>query len=115
MSEVEHQKGKITEIIPLAGEDCEDLAKRLLENRNIVYEDYYDSYGACLTDNFPELIVIVDGKIYEYEVTEIDPYADISNATMNPDGTIDFEVKYYNGSCGFGEAIEKAINKMNKD
>ena len=37
---------------------------------------------------------------------------DIQNAHDNGDGTIDYEVMYYNGGCSFNEAIEYALEDM---
>ena len=111
MSEVEHHKGKLSEIKPIGNEGLEDIASRLLDANNIVYEDYYGSFVECLTDNCEEFVWVGD-KIYKHESVEIDPCDDIMIASENDDGTINFEVKYYNGSCGFGEAIEKAVKRM---
>ena len=33
-------------------------------------------------------------------------------ATQNDDGTIDYEVKYYNGGCSREEAIAEAVQKL---
>ena len=37
---------------------------------------------------------------------------DIQNAHDNGDGTIDYEVMYYNGGCSFNEAIEYALDDI---
>ena len=37
---------------------------------------------------------------------------DIFNAHDNGDGTIGYEVMYYNGGCSFNEAIEYALEDM---
>ena len=31
--------------------------------------------------------------------------------SKNEDGDFDFEVRYYNGGCGFDEAIERAFER----
>ena len=33
-------------------------------------------------------------------------------ADLNDDGTIDFEVKFYNGGCSLNEALDKAIDNI---
>ncbi len=88
MSETVHYKGKLT-----------PTGKTLAEfdpNAVDIYDHYYDA-------------VEIDGMVYAVEKTDIDPDYDIFNSTKNEDGTIDFEVKYYNGGCGFNEAIDEAL------
>lgn len=112
MSEIEHQKGKLTEIKPQNGEELQDLAKRILTEKNIKVEDYWGGdYVAALQDECEE-IVEAQGKLYQCEVTDIDPYQNMFIATENPDGTLNFEVKYYNGSCSLAEGIRNAIERM---
>lgn len=88
MSETVHYKGKLT-----------PTGKTLAEfdpNADDIYDHYYNA-------------VEIDGMVYTVEKTDIDPDYDIFNSTKNEDGTIDFEVKYYNGGCGFNEAIDEAL------
>lgn len=90
MSETVYYKGKL---IP--------TGKTLVEfdsNAEDIYDHYLDA-------------VEIDGMIYTVEKRYADPYEDIFNSTKNEDGTIDFEVKYYNGGCSFNEAIEQAIKE----
>ena len=49
-------------------------------------------------------------KIQDSYYNDID--SDIFNAHDNNDGTIDYEVLYYNGGCSFDEAVEYAIDNM---
>lgn len=37
---------------------------------------------------------------------------DIYEATSNEDGSISYTVQYYNGGCGFDEALDYAIKKI---
>ena len=46
------------------------------------------------------------------ETKEIDPYTDFYEARMNDEGEILFDVMFYNGACGLGEAIEEAVKNM---
>ena len=41
---------------------------------------------------------------------ELDPDSSLFEAVLYSDGTIEFEVKYYNGGCGFSEAIDHAYD-----
>ena len=91
MSETVHYKGKLTPTLKTLEEydptavDCFDLGEEAVE---------------------------IDGFIFEVNKTD-HQYSNIFLATKNDDGTIDFEVKYYDGGCGFEEAIDNALSKNN--
>lgn len=59
--------------------------------------------------------IVVDGDFYEILEKESQDDDDIFKAKKNDDGTINFTVKYYDGGCSFTEAIEDAIENMNKE
>ncbi len=111
MSEYEHHKGKLVEVKSIDGENLSDIIDKILKDRHIEVEDYYDSKRECFEDQLCGIYIIIENKVYEITSEEIDPYDDIMNAKFNEDGTINFEVKYYNGGCGFSEAIECAIER----
>ncbi len=90
MSETVHYKGKLT-----------PTGKTLAEF-NPDADDIYDCDRA----------VEIDGLIYTVYYEEVDDYDDIYTSTKNKDGTINFEVKYYNGGCGLNEAIDEAIKSQ---
>lgn len=120
MSEVVHFRGKIEEVKAHDNESMEDVAKRLLAENNIEMKDYYDSAIECLesesysaTKGYYGEYILINERLYKVvECQDIDPDEDIIRAEKNPDGTINFEVKYYNGGCGFSEAVEEAVNKI---
>jgi hypothetical protein len=89
MSETEYFRGKL---IPTG---------KTLEEFDPLAVDVYD---------LDEMAVEIKGKIFTVEKENVDIYDNIFKATENDDGTIDFEVKYYNGSCGFNEAIDNALS-----
>lgn len=110
MSETEYRAGKL---IPVEIEkDIEVTAKKLLDDAGIVKADYYDSFEECLTDELYGKYIVVDGKIFVVEEKEVNPYEDIFNVEPNGDGSFNFTLKYYNGGCGFGEAIENGFKKL---
>ena len=53
--------------------------------------------------------VLIDGYVYLAEYKDV-YYDDILRANRNDDGTVDFEIKYYNGGMGFREAIEESLS-----
>jgi len=59
-------------------------------------------------DNYIE----VQGKIYRVQDTQFDPDSDIFEMEENEDGTLDYHLRYYNGGCGFQEAMETAARKL---
>lgn len=110
LSETVHYKGILKKVEKLEGEKLEDQCKRLLENKDL--PSYFDSYAEYILDEYYREITIQNGVVYRIEKEEIDPYSDIFKATMGDNGEIKFEVRYYNGGCGFDEAIEEAIKNI---
>ena len=76
----------------------------------------YDSWQEALVYEFYEQYYISkDNIIYEIvEKKNIDE-SDIFIAHFNSDDIIDFELQYYNGGCGFSEALDIAMNNLEKD
>jgi hypothetical protein len=88
-------------------ESLEDQCKRLLENKEL--PPYFDCYAEYLLDEHYQKYVIIDEIVYYVQKEDVDTESDIFKATKNPDGNFEFEVRYYNGGCGFEEAIEEAL------
>lgn len=112
MSQTEFHKGKL---IPLniAGDTLEEKAENACGQSGIELPDYYNGgYLQYIIDECYETIYILDGKFYKVKDEEIDPDYDIYNAEKLEDGSISYEVKYYNGGCGFSEALDTAIKKL---
>lgn len=89
MSEMVHYKGKLTPTGKTLAEFDSDA------------DDIYDHYYKA---------VEIDGMVYTVEKESYELNDDIFESKKNDDGTIDFEVKYYNGGCGFNEAIDEALS-----
>lgn len=111
MSETVHYKGVLKQVERLDGESLEEQCKRLLGNNEL--PSYFDSYADWLVDNYYKTMTIQNGVVYEVEKVEVDLDSDIFIANQKKDGSIEFEVRYYNGGCGFDEALEEAIKGMN--
>ena len=60
-------------------------------------------------DTFDGQYVENDGQVYEILNEKDLGEDDIFHLTENPDGTYNYILKYYNGGCGFDEAIEEAF------
>ena len=102
MSQTDHYKGRL---IP-TGKNLEEF----LEDKEM--PGYYgkDDQEACLEyfyNEFYDEKIIIKGMIYDIEKKSF-CYDDIFSAVKN-----DFEVKYYNGGCGFQEAILRGLENEN--
>lgn len=107
MSQNESHRGILIEMPKVGNETTEQQCRRLLNNVDL--KDYYSTYKEML-DSETDYIIFND-TVYNPKSEEIDPY-ECFVATKNNDGTINFIVNYYNGGCGFKEAIEYALKKM---
>ena len=114
MSEMVHYTGKITPVGKLPNETLEEQCKRILAKYNYLdLNTYCDSWREMLCEELYERYVIAGGELYKVvEKNYKDMDEDIFNAHENEDGTIDYEVMYYNGGCSFNEAIEYALEDM---
>lgn len=113
MSETVHYRGVLKKVERHEEETLEEQCKRLLENKEL--PSYLDSYEEYLVDENYQQITIQNGIIYRVEKEEVNPDGDIFKASINDKGEIEFEVRYYNGGCGFDEAIEEAVKESNEN
>lgn len=100
MSEDEHIRGKL---IPTGKTVEEYLEGVTLNSWNESLEEYFE-------DEEYRTACIINGKVFEIQSKDVDIYDDIFESSLNEDGSYDFEIKYYNGDCGFNEAIEEALD-----
>jgi hypothetical protein len=110
MSETVHYRGILTEVDMLDNETLEEQCKRILGD--VELPSYFKSYQEMLLDQFYQTYIIYDNTLYLVEKENYEPDEDIFYSKGNEDGTISFEVKYYNGGCGFNEAIEEALKSI---
>jgi len=115
MSEVVYYKGILKPVDFLVGETLEERCKRIIGD--VELEDCYDSYQEKLMDDFDyyESYVIHNDILYSVEKNRLDPEQSFFMSKRNDNGTVNFEVRYYNGGTSFDEAIEYALkNKERK-
>ena len=110
-------KAETVELIDELLEDNHDLGCMLTfidENSEDDFQCYYEDYVEYLRTEIDTHFVYKDEL---YEITEEEDLSDddIFEANKNPDGTINFIVQYYNGSCGFHEAIQRSLDKLNEE
>lgn len=111
MSEIDHYKGRLEPVLICNG-DLEGAAKGLYGNRPQLPE-YYDNYLEWLVESGEHYVNADNTAIYVVQKEKIDAYDDIMTAIKGDDESISFEVKYYNGGCSFGEALDNSISAMN--
>lgn len=99
MSETEHKKGKMKP----TGQTIEQYMG------DVKIPDYYSSPTDYFNDEMYESAVCIDGKVYEIECENVDVFGDIAKADINPDGSIDFEIRWYNGGASMSEMINKSL------
>lgn len=99
MSETEHYIGKLT--------PTDKTLEQYLDG--VVLPNYCDNMEEYFYDVYEEFATIIKGKVYEIQRESLDNGYDIFESTKNEDGTIAFHVKYYNGGCGFEEALQEAL------
>lgn len=116
MSETVHFRGKLKKI---EVEDINTFKKEAVENyfktvpvpswyKEEDYKDYFDDYAS-------DKYIINNNNVYEIiSQDNINNDGDIYIAKANLDGTIDYEVRYYDGGCGFSEALEEALDRKDQ-
>lgn len=108
MSETVHYRGKLIYQEKNSPTDTlEEQCKRLLNGEK---KPYYDTFTEAVQDTQYQQYVIQGDKLYKVtEFRDIEEYEDIFSAKKINGKDFEFEVKYYNGGCGFDEAIEYAL------
>lgn len=114
MSEMVHYSGKLEAVDTISSETLEEQCKRILAKHNYFELDSYcDSWSEMLCEELYERYVIVNDTIYEVvEKKHRSIDENIFEARANLDGSIEYEVMYYNGGCSFNEAIEEALENL---
>ena len=109
MSDYVRYKGKLS-LVESKG-SLQDTARHCLMVEDKLLCETEDA-ADILQDLCYKKYVVVGEDIYKMTSTEL-PYEDsFFDATRNEDGTISFQVQYYNGGCCLSEAVEEAIKEM---
>lgn len=98
MSETEHHEGKLTP----TGQTVDQFMADWDEPKYGTKVDYFHEE---LTEQAKE----INGIVYVITRVSSDGNDSIFKSSKNEDGSINFEVKFYNGGCGFGEALDDAL------
>ena len=114
MSETVHYKGIATKIEQPNDKTLLDVAKGILKSRNKEIADYYDNAIECLVQEFYDEYFYHPKTQTLYSITKSahDLEEEIIKAEPREDGTIEYELRYYNGGAGFEECMEEAFDKL---
>ncbi|MBU3186579.1 hypothetical protein [Clostridium estertheticum] len=112
MSEGVYYRGTLKEVTKLQGETLEALCKRILEDRKIKLDSHYTTSKEQLIDDCYDEYIPHEDILYSIERESVNLYDDIFKINKGKDGVLRFELKYYDGRCGFNEALEEAFNNI---
>ncbi|EQB4340395.1 hypothetical protein ACYJ2U_001711 [Clostridium botulinum] len=116
MSETVHYIGKLIKLKRLSNETLEQQCEEVCKENNLYnLPDFYGTWEEYLTSELYKKYYINKDDLYVIESEQVDPEYDIFNASMNDNGEIEFEVKYYNGGCRFDEALDEAMSNLKED
>ena len=112
MSETVWYKGTLTEI-KATDKSVEEIAEELYKEMSARDKaDYHETYTEALADEFYDDYYSYEGKLYSLTKEYVEYDEDIIRAKRNDDGTIEYELKYYNGGAGFAECMDEALDKL---
>lgn len=115
MSETVHYKGTAKPVKLLPNQTQEEFAETyLLMAGKTKLQDYYKSWVEYLADEFYDDFFYHAGTKTLYKITKVghDLDEEIIRAEKLPNGTIEYELRYYNGGAGFSECLEEAMDKI---
>lgn len=109
MSDYERHNGTLIRINPNEGESFDDMLLRVLKENKIDVVESKDNLTKYFIDELWETHYIHNGVLYKIDNTECDDSSDIYEARINPNGNISYTLRFYNGGCSFGEALDTAL------
>lgn len=117
MSEMVRYTGTLIPVEKLDNESLEMLCRRILMNEGyLLLKAPYSSWEEMLSEKFYDKYIIANDTVYEImKKIQLDADDDIYEASANPDGTITYDVQFYNGGCSFEEAVAMVIDDIETD
>lgn len=104
MSQTELHIGKLRKVELEQNQSLEDFYKEKLKNIGIT---------ELRKDEFYEKYFVINNVIWEiFDHEEKDDSDDIYELKPNPDGTLSFIMKFYNGGTCLSECIEEELKKL---
>lgn len=119
MSNMESHVGKLRKIQRNEGQSVEDWCREKCEDNGVpsMISGYHSWKETLLYHlDFYEKFFFVNDEIWEVlDHRDLDYDDDIYEMTPNPDGTISFVMRFYNGGTNLQECIAKGLKKINKN
>lgn len=114
MSQTEFHIGKLKKIELKENQNLEDFYKEKLQEIGLLQLRSYDNdWEDAFRDKFRDKYFISNDTIWEaFDHKEIDMSDDIYEIKTNPDGTLSFIMKFYNGGTYLSECIEDELKKL---
>ena len=121
MSDYEHHRGNLILIEKTSTEDQEHFFKRVMGDlfKEDAYKEYLEHnniqefFDDC--DAYNEFFYKDEYSIYKVEDhEEVNPYDGVQVLRQNLDGSLYFEMRFYNGGTCLSEMIEESLEKMTK-
>lgn len=77
-------------------------------------KSYYRDWADMAKDHFGDEYLITDTEVYEkFDNVEVeDDY--VYHIQENPDGTLSYVMRFYNGGTCLSECLEESIEELNK-
>lgn len=119
MSSMESHVGKLRKVQRNEGQSVEDWCREKCEDSGVprILPELYDSWKEILLYHldFNQKFFFVNDEIWEvFDHKELGD-DDIYEMTPNPDGTISFTMRFYNGGTCLSECIEEGLEQLNKN
>lgn len=117
MSQVETHIGRLCKVDKAETESIESWCEKYCQQNGFGHlEEFYDTWEECFREMEYDKYIITNNNIYRIiEDKEFTDCEDIFEAHQNELGQIEYCLSYYNGGCGFSEAIENALKNMKTD
>lgn len=110
MSEQVHFVGVLRPVERKYHESLEEQCQKIcMDNGYKQLDGYLDSWTEVIFEELYDKYVVVNDNLYEVLSKRMLENHDVYSAHRNLDGTISYEVSYYNGGCCFEEALEEAF------
>ena len=111
MSKTVQYIGTITSIKETIGLEFDDAIYKLMELNYIDDSDEVDHDDGVL---YSDKLIYLKKQFFIVDKKEIDPYNTSLKAVKTENG-YEFDVRFYNGSASFGEALKKALDDIQED
>lgn len=114
MSETVHYRGKATKIDQPFNKTLIQVAEGILEERGQEIPSYSDNAVEAICDLWDnEFFLYAETQtLFRISKEEHELDEEILYANKCDDGTIDFELRWYNGGASFNECLSEAMDKL---